>query len=110
MSDGTTSVEDAIDDLNSSLEYDYSNAQNITNSLPFTAPKNGVAILIVGSLSSSGPGVRQFFINGTVFAIGCCTFMNTVAFPQTITLPLNKNDILSSDYPGFGTYLFVPCK
>lgn len=79
----------------------WSQAETIA-ALPFTAPKDGILLLKVGS--GTGTGGRIFYVNGVevaAFALGS-------GEQYDFSLQLNAGDILTSDFSIWGTYKFVP--
>lgn len=107
MSDGVTSVEDALDKALAKL--DYAHAESIT-SLPYTATKDGVAFITVGKVASPDVALREFSVNGVYVGSSSCFKISgsSSVFYNTCQIPLSVGDQLTSPYSVYGTYIFVP--
>ena len=85
---------------------DWANAVEITT-VPFTAPDDGTLVLIVGTTTAYGG--RNFYIDDIKVGEYQST-SNSVGSISTLTFPICKGQVLSSEGAVWGSYKFVPWK
>jgi len=83
---------------------DWANAVAIS-ALPFTAPEDGTLVLTIGATSAYGN--RIFYIDG--IEVGKFASTN-IGHISTLTFPICKGQVLTSDSGVWGSYKFVPWK
>lgn len=100
LSDGVTSVEDALDKALSKL--DYAHAETIS-SMPYTATKDGVAFFVG---NGTGVGYRYFYVNSIL--LGSIYRETDANYYSSCMIPLSVGDQVTSNAAKMGTYTFVP--